>query len=152
MMRVRVLELARDRNVRQAVMKKPLLWLAIGGGLTAVLFLARKRAEAAPLLPPSPLPQTYGEATRVSLAVPAGWRRATGAEVGALPGLQAQANALLSTPGFTSMPYGTLMPFIASDGRAYATWVEQHYHEPLGPVKPWGLHHGVTILAQAGAP
>jgi hypothetical protein len=149
MMRVRVLELARDRNVRQAVMKKPLLWLAIGGGLTAALFLARKRTGDVPS--PAP-PQTYGEATRVSLAVPAGWRRATSAEVGALPELQAQANALLSTPGFTSMPYGTLMPFVASDGRAYATWVEQHYHEPLGPVKPWGLHHGVTILAQAGAP
>jgi hypothetical protein len=47
------------------------------------------------------------------------------------------------------MPYGTLTPFAASDGNTYATWVEQHYHEPGGAAKPWGLHHGVTLLAQA---
>jgi len=146
-MRLKMLELAHYRNVRQAVLKKPLLWLAIGGGLASILFLTRKKAEAAPLLPPT---QTFGETTRVALAVPAGWRRATNAEVMALPELGAQANALLNTPGFTSMPYGTMVPFVASDGRTYATWVEQHFHEPGGSVKPWGLHHGVTLLVRAG--
>jgi len=126
-------------------------WLATGGGLASftALFLVMRKAGAAPALPPAPSP-TYGEPTRVSLAVPAGWRRATNAEVIALPELGAQANALLSASGFTSMRYGTLSPFVASDGKTYATWVEQHYHEPLGPVKPWGLHHGVTLLARAG--
>jgi hypothetical protein len=146
-MHMKVLELARDRNVRQTVLKKPLLWLAIGGGLASFLFLTRKKAEAAPL--PSP-PQTFGEPTRVALAVPTSWRRATSAEVAALPELRGAASALVSAPGFTSMPYGKLLPFVASDGRTYATWVEQHFHEPGGPVLPWGLHHGVTLLTRVG--
>lgn len=89
---------------------------------------------------------TYGETQKVSLSVPSGWRRATSAEVSALPELSAQANALVNTSGFTSMQYGTLAPFTASNGRTYATWIEQHFHEPGGSVRPWGLHHGVTLL------
>ena len=100
------------------------------------------------MVPSSPPPQTYGETTKVSLSVPSGWRRATSAEVSALPELSAQASALMNTSGFTSMPYGSLTAFTASDGKTYATWVEQHYHEPGGPTKPWGLHHGVTVLAK----
>jgi hypothetical protein len=75
----------------------------------------------------------------------------TGSEVSALPELAVQADFLLNTSGFTSMQYGTLAPFTASDGNTYATWIEQHYHEPGGSVKPWGLHHGVTLLAQASS-
>ena len=93
-------------------------------------------------------PQTYGESTRVALAVPAGWRRATGAEVVGSPELLSRARALRDTPGFSTMTYGTLAPFVGSDGRTYATWIEQHFHEPGGPTKPWGLHHGVTLLVQ----
>ena len=140
---MRLFDLARDPYVRRAVSKKPLLWLAVGGVVGTVILLTKKKAEAAPLLPTQ-----YGETSRFPLSVPAGWRRATNAEVVALPELSAQANALLNTPGFTAMTYGTLFPFTASDGRMYATWVEQHFHEPLGPAKPWGLHHGVTILAR----
>jgi hypothetical protein len=90
----------------------------------------------------------YGETQKVPMAVPAGWRRVTGSEVSALPELRTKASDLRNTAGFTSMAYGTLTPFTASDGNTYATWIEQHYHEPGGPVKPWGLHHGVTLLAQ----
>lgn len=89
--------------------------------------------------------KTYGEATAVPLAVPSGWRRVY--EV--TPELSAQANALRNQPGFTSMPYGTLLPFTTSDGQLYATWIEQHYHEPGGTARPWGLHHGVTLLERA---
>jgi hypothetical protein len=97
---------------------------------------------------PSPLPtQTYGEATKVPPSVPSGWRRATSAEVSALPELASHASALMNTPGFTSMQYGTLSPFVASDGKKYATWIEQHFHPPGGAAQPWGLHHGVTVLA-----
>jgi len=84
---------------------------------------------------------------RVTLPVPSGWSRIAGGDAE----LSAQANALRNTPGFTSMQYGTLTPFVASDGKTYATWIEQHFHEPGGPVQPWGLHHGVTLLAQTGA-
>ena len=135
--------------------RKPLVWLAIGGAAATGLYLVLRKAPSSTALPPPqpppapPIPiQTYGETMRVALAVPAGWRRVTSAEVSALPELGAQANALRNTPGFTSMTYGTLTPFVASDGKTYATWVEQHYHEPGGATKPWGLHHGVTLLAQ----
>lgn len=97
--------------------------------------------------PPPPEP-IYGETERVVLAVPAGWRRVTSAEVAALPELQAQANTLLISATFMAMAYGTLTPFVASDGKTYATWVEQHYHEPGGALQPWGLHHGVTLLTR----
>ena len=127
---------------------KPLLWLAAGAAATAVFLLTRRSAaQDAPPSSSTPSP-SYGEATRVTLAVPAGWRRVTNAEVNALPELASYATALRNTPGFTSMQYGTLSTFQASDGKTYATWVEQHYHEPGGAAKPWGLHHGVTLLAQ----
>lgn len=131
---------------------KTLTWIGIGGAavIGLGLLLARKRTGVAPSVSPAPEPtKTYGETTKVSLAVPSGWRRATSAEVSALPELRTQASALMSSPGFTALPYGTLNPFVASDGRTYATWVEQHYHEPGGSVQPWGFHHGVTVLAKA---
>lgn len=135
-------------------MNKPILWLAVGGAaLTAtatVLFLRKRTAEGgSPPLPPTP--PIYGETTRVTIAVPASWRRVTSAEVAALPELGARANALRFSPGFSSSLYGTLTPFVVSDGKTYATLIEQHYHEPGGPAQPWGLHHGVTILARVGA-
>lgn len=132
---------------------KPLFWAAAAGAATAtVLLIVRGTHRPFPSpVPPSPVepPKVYGETTRVALAVPAGFRRATSAEVSALPELASQANALRSTSGFTSMPYGTLNPFVASNGQTYATWIEQHYHEPGGAALPWGYHHGVTVLARA---
>jgi len=137
---------------------KPLLWgAAAGAAIATVLLVVRqsKSGSTPPRFPgsspaPAPAPKSYGEATRVALAVPAGWRRVSSGEVSALPELGAQANALMNTPGFTSMAYGTLAPFVASNGKTYATWIEQHYHEPGGAAQPWGLHHGVTILAASG--
>lgn len=129
----------------------PLLWYAAGA--LGLLFFGKK-VKAAPLEggPSSTVPgydptKTYGETDKVSLAVPAGWRRATNTDIQASPNLITQAESLRNSTNFTSMQYGTLSPFTGSDGKTYATWVEQHYHEPGGPVKPWGLHHGVTILA-----
>lgn len=126
-----------------------LLWIGAAGlGVVGLVLLARKATAAdVPAPPPVPSP-TYGETVRVALPVPTGWRRATSAEVAALPELRAQANAL--QPSLASLPYGTLAPFAASDGKTYATWIEQHYHEPGGPLAPWGLHHGVTLLARGG--
>jgi hypothetical protein len=132
---------------------KPLAWLVGGAAVTAVgLLLLKKRTcvDTSPSIPSVP-PVSYGETKKVMLAVPSGWRRATNTEVSTLPELGSQARALMNTPGFTSMAYGTLAPFTASDGNSYATWIEQHFHEPGGVAKPWGLHHGVTILAQSGS-
>lgn len=130
----------------------PLAWAATAGAVTAGILLIAKKVQAQPMISPkSPeAPPTYGETTRVSLPVPVGWRRVTNAEVAALPELRSEATSLRNTPGFTTMAYGTLTPFVASDGKTYATWVEQHHHEPGGAIKPWGLHHGVTLLAKLG--
>ena len=127
---------------------KPLLWVSIGAAVAGagLLLLFKERTGDTPSPPPT---KTYGETVRVTLSVPSGWRRATGVEVSALPELASQANALMNTPGFTSMQYGALAPFVASDGKTYATWIEQHFHPPGGAAQPWGLHHGVTVLAQA---
>ena len=130
---------------------RPLLWGAAAGAATATVLLILRGTSRSFPSPPPPIepPKTYGEATRVALAVPSGFRRATSAEVSALPELASQANALRNQPGFTSMAYGTLNPFVASNGQTYATWIEQHYHEPGGAAQPWGYHHGVTVLARA---
>lgn len=50
------------------------------------------------------------------------------------------------------MAYGTLAPFVAVDGKTYATWIEQHYHPPGGATQPWGYHHGVTLLTKVEPP
>jgi hypothetical protein len=127
-----------------------LLVVSLGAAAaSAGIFLWSRKAEAREF-PPTPVPPspTYGESTIVPLSLPSGWRRATSSEVSALPELAIRANALRSTPGFTSMQYGTLAPFTAGDGKTYATWIEQHYHPPGGATQPWGYHHGVTILAK----
>lgn len=139
------------------------LVFSIGSGLATAVALAllsskAKGASAAAPLPPQPPspppPNTrppviqHGEQQKVALSIPGGWRRATSAEVSSLPELGARAVQLRNQAGFTSLAYGTLAPFLASDGHEYATWVEQHFHEPGGAVKPWGLHHGVTVLAK----
>ncbi len=124
----------------------PLVWAGIGGAVTAGVLLATKKAKAQ-TMPAFDPTEHYGETTVVTLTVPSGWRRATNADIQAAPDLVDHATALRNTPGFTSMQYGTLSPFVASDGNTYATWIEQHYHEPGGAIRPWGLHHGVTLLA-----
>jgi len=121
-------------------------WVAAGAAAVGIVILTKK-AKASSSAPA--ISTQYGEQTRVSLPVPSGWRRVTNADIAAAPDLTSHAVALRNTSGFTSMQYGTLSPFVASNGQTYATWIEQHYHEPGGAVKPWGLHHGVTLLAKA---
>jgi hypothetical protein len=40
--------------------------------------------------------------------------------------------------------FGTEVPF-EIDGQSYVGRIEEHYHEPGGPKKPWGRHRGVTV-------
>jgi hypothetical protein len=123
---------------------KLLPWISAAATAAGIILLITKKAKAAPIVDSN----SYGEQNRVSLQVPAGWRRATNADIQAAPDLVDHATALRNTPGFTSMQYGTLSPFVASNGQTYATWIEQHYHTPGGAMMPWGLHHGVTLLAK----
>jgi hypothetical protein len=122
----------------------PLIWfLALG------LILTTKKATAAPLLPgPSalPPPPPLPHEGQIIVPIPSGWRRVTSAEV--TPELAGMARQILADHG--GNPYGTLIPF-SSPGLVhdYAGLIEQHYHEPGGPVQPWGYHHGVTLLTRA---
>jgi peptidoglycan L-alanyl-D-glutamate endopeptidase CwlK len=42
--------------------------------------------------------------------------------------------------------FGTQVPFKA-DGRDYIARIEEHFHPPGGPIKPWGHHPGVSVFA-----
>ena len=44
-------------------------------------------------------------------------------------------------------PFGTEIPFSIAD-QNYVARIEQHYHEPGGPMKPWGYHAGVSMFMQ----
>jgi hypothetical protein len=53
-----------------------------------------------------------------------------------------RAREILDANG--DVPYGTEVPF-EIDGQTYVGRIEEHYHEPGGPRKPWGRHRGVTV-------
>jgi hypothetical protein len=50
-----------------------------------------------------------------------------------------------------SDPYGTEVPFEA-DGKRYVGRVEEHYHPPGGPARPWGKHPGISVFAVEPVP
>jgi hypothetical protein len=117
--------------------------VAVGVMLTGVA-LARRREPGDDLdvEPTGPCcgEPVCGNQSRQPVAVPGGWRRMSGAE--ATPYASAARGVLSSHSGAS---YGTLVPLDAG----VAAMVEQHCHEPGGPVKPWGYHRGVTLLAAA---
>lgn len=47
-------------------------------------------------------------------------------------------------------PLGTVTK-LPTDGRDIAAVIEPHFHEPGGPVKPWGWHKGVSLYERKGA-
>lgn len=75
------------------------------------------------------------------LVVPSDWRRMKSTEVtGAHAGFARAALKNVGEPG--QLQLSTI------DGRQVAAWTEWHYHEPGGPVKPWGWHRGITLLVR----
>lgn len=116
----------------------------LGYGLYRILSgAAPSAATPAPADASAPEPLvTYGE-PKMPSPFPAGYRRLQQAEV--TLDLTAKATSIRNAPGFTSMQYGRVIPIEAST----AALIEQHYHEPLGPAKPWGYHHGVTLIRRA---
>ena len=57
--------------------------------------------------------------------------------------LQGKAREILRE--HASDPTGTIVPFHYQNA-LYAGIIEQHYHPPGGPVKPWGRHPGVSLF------
>jgi len=58
------------------------------------------------------------------------------------PAIEQRAKAILDANREASI--GTELPF-EIDGRRYLARIEEHYHEPGGPRRPWGRHRGVTV-------
>lgn len=116
----------------------PLLLLA-GGGI--VLLLRKGSTPAGP--PKGSVDTGGGDYIVTPTSPPAGFRRLLGSEV--TPALTAKAKEILAATG--KDPIGTTTPF-ELDGKHYLGVIEQHYHEPGGPLKPWGPHHGVSLFVE----
>jgi hypothetical protein len=67
-------------------------------------------------------------------------RPVVGAEM--TPEIAQRARAILDEN--SGAAFGTEVPF-EIDGQSYIGRIEEHYHEPGGPKKPWGRHRGVTV-------
>lgn len=105
----------------------PLL-AALGVGIAAV------KLTTGPKVLKGPIPAV--------IPVPAGWRRASSKEV--TKEALAFANWRVKNVG---QP-GDFITRETSTGPVGAL-TEWHYHEPNGPLKPWGWHRGITILVKA---
>ncbi|HEY6558473.1 MAG TPA: M15 family metallopeptidase [Polyangiaceae bacterium] len=64
-------------------------------------------------------------------------------------GLIAEAKRILNA--HWQDPFGSEFPFEFA-GASYLGRIEQHYHPPGGPRRPWGYHPGVTLLVRVGEP
>ncbi len=116
--------------------KRTLIWVlgaASAGGL-AVFLSSRKTELADPITPDS-----------VQVATPTGYRRVKSAEV--TPPLTDIAREVLAAYG--KSPLGTQVPFQFFTADMMAV-IEEHYHEPGGPLKPWGKHKGVSLFVKMG--
>jgi hypothetical protein len=71
---------------------------------------------------------------------PTGYKRYAGA-------VDAEITAAARTA--LSQPYGSWNPFTHSDGREMGILLERHYHEPGGPLHPWGPHKGSSVFVKA---
>lgn len=86
-------------------------------------------------------PRTFQTANKLGMRVP---RRLQNNEL--TPALIAQARIILAA--HHQDPFGTEVPFDI-DGIRYIGRIEQHYHQPGGPLKPWGYHVGVSLFIDA---
>jgi hypothetical protein len=59
--------------------------------------------------------------------------------------LSAHAKAILKDHWRAA--FGSEFPF-ESAGKHYYGRIEQHYHPPGGPLKPWGYHPGVSLFVE----
>ena len=82
--------------------------------------------------------KTYTVAQRLGMTV---FRRMRDPEVSLAA--RKQAKAILDA--HWREPLGSEFPFDDA-GRSIIARLEQHYHEPGGPLRPWGYHTGVSLF------
>jgi hypothetical protein len=58
------------------------------------------------------------------------------------PAIEQRAKEILEA--HADAPLRTEIPF-DNEGKSYIARIEEHYHEPGGPRRPWGPHRGVTV-------
>jgi hypothetical protein len=58
------------------------------------------------------------------------------------PAIEQRAREILET--HPDAPWEAEFPF-QIEGHDYIARIEEHYHEPGGPLRPWGRHRGVTV-------
>lgn len=70
-------------------------------------------------------------------------RRCTNEDLTRDPAIITHASAILKE--LYPLPLGSEKSF-ASGGKSYVAVLERHYHEPGGPLKPWGPHKGISVF------
>jgi hypothetical protein len=98
---------------------------ALGVGIAAVRLATPRKIITGPI--PAVIP------------IPAGWRRAAQKEV---------TKDALAFANWRVKNLGQPGDFVTRETPTgvFGALTEWHYHEPNGPLKPWGWHRGVTIL------
>jgi len=128
---------------------QPEHWI-VGGIVLAFLLLKRPPsalAKTALEVGPSPLP--IGD----TATAPAEFRNFRPPD---LPGYfrmkasDVPASLLPRLRPLLAAPLGTVTK-LPTEGRDIASIIEPHFHEPGGPVKPWGWHKGVSLYERKGA-
>lgn len=104
------------------------MWPVVLGILGVGIFVS-KNANAKIITGPNP--------PTPSPPIPNGWRRALPKEVN---------SAALSLAIDRVKSPGAVGTFVERDG--FGSLTEWHFHEPYGPIKPWGWHRGITILVR----
>jgi len=119
--------------------------------IVALKTLSRKAVSAKPLTVPASASsyeqvkgRPYSAGPPEPIALPAGWRRMRGEEVGAAErAFAVRALKTKGAPGHRQVE--TLL-----DGTEVMALTEWHFHEPGGAVRPWGWHTGITLLVRDG--
>ncbi len=127
--------------------KTETLWALGAAGVGAFLLLSKRPQSAIDKVTatdgPSPFdPTVPAEFRDFKPPTMPGYSRMRDADV--------PASVRPKLPPLLVSPLGTITK-LPTDGRDIAAVIEAHFHEPGGPVKPWGWHKGVSLYERKGA-
>ena len=90
------------------------------------------------------LTEKPAEWDKYSRNLPAGYRPITESEAKNCPAILKAARTFIDANVRAGKKIGTTQ-YMTVDGKDILLTVEPHYHEPGGPVKPWGWHKGCSV-------